>query len=152
MKNYPKDERRNGTQSGMMYIPVRILREISKTAAFLSRRKGTRLQRICSVRFQRRAGCSGLGKAGGLRLLSGSSGGQPEYAGQGVGGQMLSYAMALARQKGAAYLRLFVVDCNLRRSVCTERAGMSRLAAFMKSRSTRIFRCGNTDLRSGFCQ
>ena len=37
----------------------------------------------------------------------------PEYAGQGVGGQMLSYAMALARQKGAAYLRLFVVDCNL---------------------------------------
>lgn len=41
---------------------------------------------------------------------------------------------------------------TFRRSVCTERAGLSRLAAFMKSRSTRIFRCGNTDLRSGFCQ
>lgn len=36
----------------------------------------------------------------------------PLHAGQGIGGKMLSYAMSLARQKGADYLRLFVVDCN----------------------------------------
>lgn len=37
----------------------------------------------------------------------------PAYSRQGLGGEMLRRAAALAKEAGAAYLRLFVVDCNL---------------------------------------
>ena len=36
----------------------------------------------------------------------------PGCSGQGIGGQALVFAMDLAREKGAAWLRLFVVDRN----------------------------------------
>lgn len=37
----------------------------------------------------------------------------PRYSGRGIGGHMLKYAGEMAKNKGAEYLRLFVVDSNL---------------------------------------
>lgn len=102
-----------GIQSGMMYIPVRILREISKNRRFFVAQEGDSLQRdlLCAIPTTGRM--QWIGQSRRPAPVTWIVWGQPGVRRAGRGGQMLSYAMALARQKGAAYLRLFVVDCNL---------------------------------------
>lgn len=120
---------------------------------FLSHRKGTRLQRdlLCAIPTTGRMQWIGQSRrpAPVIWIVWGSARSTP---GREWEDRCFLTQWLLPDKKGRRICAFSWWTATCRRSVCTERAGLSRLAAFMKSRSTRIFRCGNTDLRSGFCQ